>query len=442
MASVLEQPVSQRSSLLRQLRSQLGERQLGQLRDAADRLADYLDGRPLWHVNSTSQGGGVAELLHSSLPLYRELGLPVRWAVIDGTREFFAVTKLLGLALYGQSSGTLLDAPAQRVYTNHGRALADELSRSCRGAGAIVLHDHQTASMAPGLVECASVLLWRCHVGSETPTPASQAGWSFLHDHLRDVDRKIFSVPSLVPPDLSRAEVEVIPPFIDPTSEKNRRLGDEELKVAMGRLRKGSHLTPGFAWRRPLALQVSRWDRLKDMHGLVRDFADTDADGSLLVVGPDPESVPDDPDQPRWFDECLRVWQRLSSRQQSRIALMRLPMDDLDANARNVNALQRSADVIVQRSLAEGFGLTVTEAMWKGKPVVASAVGGLAAQVVDESTGLLVRNGHSMGPAIMRLFSAPSLRAVWGAAGRQIVQERYLVDADIRAMAGLMERAK
>jgi trehalose synthase len=404
---ITEQPLADGTTSVQALFDVIGPKRERRVCAAAAELVDTLAGRELWHVNSTARGGGVAELLARVLPIYRALGVPVRWAVIGGPEPFFKTTKALGLALYGDDSMLrVLDAAHQRLYAGHGHLLAEELLAWSGSSPAVILHDHQTACLAPTLHDHqAGPILWRCHVGADKPNRATSHGWAFIQQFLAHVDGRLFSIPGHVPAPVPGIRDFILPPVIDPAAPKHRDLGEQrealwaELTAAQ---QDGSdqlvRSTPGFSWCRPLSVQISRWDRLKDMHGVLGDFARSCPSGSLILAGPDPSSIGDDPDQPQWFHHAHVAWTHLTERLQHRIALVRLPMTDEKHNALLVNTLQRSADVVIQKSLAEGFGLTVTEAMWKGKPVVASGVGGLRAQIDDGATGLLAPPGASIGP--------------------------------------------
>ncbi len=447
--SIHEQDLGDGDDRFEALAEMLGVDRARYMTEAAERLAATLNGAPLWHINSTGRGGGVAELLSRVLPLYRGLGVDARWGVIDAPTEFFAFTKALGLAAYGDDALTgVLNEHNRRTYRTVGDELGRQFVQRAGSNAAVILHDHQTASMAPCLRRLGTgPLLWRCHVGVDAPNEAAAVAWDVLDPVLEHVDARIFSIPLHIPPPGPGPGDVVIPPVIEPTAPKHRRLTTEEFARLRGRLtgdragdrRHNVWSTPGFEWRPPIAVQVSRWDRLKDMHGLLDDFARSCPSGSLVLAGPDPSSIGDDPDQPKLFDRALKRWSALDDVDRRRIALLKLPMADENDNALLVNALQRLADVLVQRSLAEGFGLTVTEAMWKRKPVVASSVGGLRAQIEPDRSGLLVEPGEPFGPAIGRLFDDPALRNRLGEAARARVEDHYLPDTDIRRTLAVLE---
>ncbi|MGH3368408.1 MAG: glycosyltransferase, partial [Nocardioidaceae bacterium] len=304
-------------------------------------------------------------------------------------------------------------------------------------------------------------VVWRCHIGADTTDSLTETGWSFLRGFLEQADAFIFSRRAYVPDWVPAEKVMVIAPSIDPFSAKNVDLTPAQVASALTRagLVDAGHVDGlGFTRRegssgqvRPhrglvhaqgpmpagarLVMQVSRWDRLKDMAGVLRGFTDRidvlPADAHLALVGPDTGGVSDDPEGAAVLDECVGLWERLPAAHRDRVHLVSLPMDDVDENAHLVNALQHHAAVVVQKSLVEGFGLTVTEAMWKARPVVASAVGGIQDQVDDGVHGLLLSDPQDLvgfGDALERLLADPDLAARLGAAARARVQEEFLGD--------------
>ncbi len=404
--------------LVESLSSIAGPDRRSRLQHAADVLREQIGDGTLWHVNSTAGGGGVAEMLHVLLPLYRELGVDARWMVVEGDEDFFSVTKDLGVALYGGGGVALsFGEREKRHYLGALRANAAQMRDVVRPADVLFLHDHQTAGLLPFLADKVRASFWRCHVGVDVPNDASRAGWRFLEPFLGAVTATVFSVDWHVPEFLRRGHVETLPPFISPVALKHVALPASVVDTCLQRC--GLQRPPGgvepptrevvVAGRQvrlasdvdivkdrpprpdePLLVQVSRWDRLKDMHGVLRSFAGAVDAGYLALVGPDPSAIADDLEQELWYRKCLDEWSALPAHQRERVSLVCLPMVDLDENALLVNAIQSTADVILQKSLAEGFGLTVTEAMWKAKPVVASVVGGIRDQITHGVDGLLV----------------------------------------------------
>jgi trehalose synthase len=336
--------------------------------------------------------------------------------------------------------------------------------RVVRPSDVVLLHDHQTAGLIELLRGHVSATYWRCHVGSDDPNPFSAMGWHFLKPFVEAASGSVFSVPWHVPQFLSSRRVAVIPPFVSPYSAKNCDLPEKVVHACLVwcGLRAGtptpiSVTTPTgvILIRRPvrvlaerpphdsepLVVQVSRWDRLKDMHGVLAAFADGVHNGYLALVGPDPAGIPDDVEQADWFDRCEAAWRSLSALVRQRTSLICLPMDDLAENAVVVNAIQRGADVIAQKSLAEGFGLTVTEAMWKSRLVVASAVGGISSQIQHGNTGLLATDPADLrefGALLAHALGSTVDRASIGASAQEYVLNHFLPDRDVNATAALL----
>jgi trehalose synthase len=392
---------------------------LGRLELAAERLA----GRRLWQVNSTEQGGGVAEMLHFLLGYLTSAGIDTRWVVIEGNQEFFQVTKRVHHLLHGQpGDGGELDEPAQDTYRQTLKETLGELEQRVEPGDVVVLHDPETAGLVPALKRQGAVVIWSCHVGVDQPNDLARTAWEFLRPAVQEADAYVFSRSAYCWEGLERARLAVIAPCIDAFAPKNQPLEpptvnailhtagileDPAAKVGtpgFGRL-DGS---PGRVVRRaemiqdqpippsvPLVVQVSRWDRLKDPLGVLEGFARhvPEALGAHLVLaGPAAASVSDDPEGDQVLQQVRRAGAALPRAARDRVHLACLPMEDLEENGAMVNALQRRADVIVQKNLAEGFGLTVAEAMWKARPVLASRVGGIQDQIRHGTSGLLLED--------------------------------------------------
>jgi trehalose synthase len=436
------------------------------------RARELLEGRVVWNVNATAHGGGVAEMLQTLLATARGVGVDTRWLVLSGSPEFFAVTKRMHNVLHGEpGDGGPLGAAEHAVLAATLRPDLAELVSRVHPGDLVLLHDPQTAGMVTRLRETGAKVVWRCHIGRDTPNALTDEGWAFLRPLVEDADAFIFSRRSYAPAWVGPERLHVITPSIDPFSTKNAPLTDAEVAATLGYagLLEGTpdpravrfvrrNGTLGFGRQHTgldlngmtvprdarLVVQISRWDRLKDMTGVLAGFVDNLADlpddVHLLLVGPEASGVSDDPEGAGVLSECRARWDRLSRSARGRVHLVCLPMDDVDENAHLVNALQRHASVVVQKSLVEGFGLTVTEAMWKARPVVASAVGGIQDQVVDGENGLLLRDPRdldALARALARLLEAPDLAARLGAAARATVHERFLGDSHLEAYADL-----
>lgn len=439
--------------------------------DAARRTRRRLGDRVVWNVNSTASGGGVAEMLQVIVGYTRGEGLDVRWLVIEGDPEFFAITKRIHNRIHGSAGdGGPLGGREASHYAAVLAANAGPLLERVRPGDVVILHDPQTAGLAAAVRSAGASVVWRCHIGADRDNEHTAAAWRFLEPHVAAAHAFVFSRQAYVPSWLPAERVAVIPPSIDPLSPKNQPLPDEvvhRIVRRVGLLPPGETAPTPFLRRdgttgeirhvaltlsagppgpdAPLVVQVSRWDRLKDMAGVLCGFADRvvpNTDAHLALVGPSVAGVADDPEGAEVLAECAARWEALPDATRSRIHLVTLPMDDVDENAAMVNAIQRHATVAVQKSLAEGFGLTVAEAMWKGRPVVASAIGGIVDQVVP-GTGVLLDDPTDLdafGDAVAKLLGDPDALARYGAAAKAQVLENFAGDLHLLRYADLLER--
>ena len=395
----------------------------------------------LVHVNATANFGGVAELLARLVHAQDARGVEVGWAVINGSAEFFNLAKQLHYLLHGKSDPSLLRQPEQaQVYRAVLRPQAAWLAEQVGPGDVVVLHDAQTLGMAADIAATGARVVWHLHIGTEVPEhPAVAEVWAFFADDLRHVDAVLTTRAEFAPPAGPPAERYVVAPAIDSTAAKNRPLTDAEVTdlldgiglTGAGTADQGAvveqdqPLPTGV----PIALQVSRWDPLKDMAGVLRCFAQVPGDAHLVLAGPDPDEIMDDPEGRSVRDSIRAARAALPAHDRARVHLVMLSMQDLERNALLVNALQRRADVVLQKSLEEGFGLTLAEAMHKGRAVVASEVGGLRLQVDHDRNGLLVGatdDGQTVA-ALTRLFGDPELRRRLGRRATESVADRYLM---------------
>jgi trehalose synthase len=389
----------------------------------------------VWNVNSTGEGGGVAEMLRALLAYASGAGIDIRWLVLDGNPEFFAVTKRIHNRLHGDAGdGGALDDAARAAYLDVQAHNLVELERLVRPGDIVLLHDPQTAGLAANLRAKGAYVVWRCHVGVDEQNALTRQAWTFLRDLVAPAHAVIFSREQFAPAWIDRRWLRVIPPSLDPFSPKNEELAPRDVAGLVARSHATDDGPPPPAGARTV-LQVSRWDRLKDMSGLLVAFAQNVAvlpdDVHLVLAGPQTDRVQDDPEATAVLAGCRELRQGLAPAVRSRIHLLSLPMADLDDNARMVNALQREASVVVQKSLAEGFGLTVTEPMWKGRPVIASAVGGIRDQIEDGVSGILLqdpRDHAELVDALRRVLEDQSLSDRLGKAARERIRDRYLAD--------------
>ncbi len=461
---------------LERFREVLGEEEIRDALRIANRLRHRLAKRVVWNVNSTPVGGGVAEMLPSLLSYARAVGIDTRWMVIGAPPEFFRVTKRLHHALHGSpGDGQPLDARARAIYESALEDNALELATLVRPGDFAVLHDPQTAGLAPALRRCGVRVIWRCHIGHDAWTPEVERGWRFLAPYLRAAQRYVFSRKAYVPEICDHGRSRIIPPSIDAFSPKNQELRPEAVRgilVHVGLLEgpppPGADTaflredgSPGRVERRadilrlgrapspdaPLVVQVSRWDPLKDMGGVMEGYARMvdgrlDDPSQLVLAGPNVTAVADDPEAARVFDEVAAAWRELPHSLRDRVHLACLPTADIQENAAIVNALQRHASVVVQKSLHEGFGLTVTEAMWKGRAVLASAVGGIQDQIEDGISGRLLRDPRDLdrfAELLGELLGDPALQARLGEAARERVRRHFLGLGHLLRYAELLE---
>jgi trehalose synthase len=448
----------------------IGASRYAELTQAADQVRQILGGRTIWNVNSTAAGGGVAEMLQVLVGYVQDLGIPIGWLVITGDAEFFAITKRLHNQIHGSLSGAPLGAAEARHYAQMVAANAVELTARVQPGDVVLLHDPQTAGLAAPMARAGARVVWRCHIGVDWEDDATRAGWDFLRPHLAAAHAYVFSRRAYVPSWIPADKTWIIPPSIDPFSPKNQPLSAATVRsilVKLGALDGVAPAGPATFVRRDggedvvsrpaviigegrpgpddrVLVQVSRWDRLKDMSGVMRGFADhvvSSGDGYLMLVGPAVKDVSDDPEGAAVYGECLLQWHDLSPAARTRILLVTLPLDDIDENAAMVNALQRHAAVIAQKSLAEGFGLTVSEGMWKARPVIGSAVGGIIDQI-PEGTGILLPDPADLaafGSAARLLLTDQDRAARIGLAAHAHVRAQYVGDAHLLRYAKLLD---
>ena len=445
-----------------------------QLEAAARWAKERFAGRAIWNISSTARGGGVAEMLRCLLPYARDAGVDVRWVVLREGPAFFAVTKRLHNHLHGDpGDGGTLGEEDRQLYESALRANSDALGPQMQGGDVVYLHDPQTAGMIPALRERGLKVVWRCHIGIDQPNDLARGAWDFLRPYVEQASAYVFSRHEYVWDGLDKAKVWCMPPVIDPFSPKNQDFAPEvttSILKSIDLIPDGLEGAPVFERtdgtpgrvERPAAtvqeepvpegakvvVQVSRWDRLKDPLGLLAMLAEhlDDPDLHLVLAGPDTEGVSDDPEGAAVYAEVTEAWQGLGPEDRRRAHLLSLPMHDIEENGAMVNAIQRRADVVVQKSIAEGFGLTVAEAMWKQRPVVGSRVGGIQDQVVDGETGLLIADPHDLAAcaaAIETILADPDRTQAMGEAGRQRVIDRYLAIHRLREyvelLSGLIE---
>ena len=440
--------------------------------EAVERGRRIFDGRVVWNVNSTARGGGVAEMLASLLAYAKGAGVDARWLAIPGDPAFFSVTKRIHNNLHSDpgDGGELGDAD-RAIYEKALAPTLDELVSLVGERDVVLVHDPQPAGLIPGLKQARGVpVIWRCHVGIDEPTEVARRAWRFLSPYVEHADAFVFSRESFVWEGLDEAKIALIAPVIDAFSPKNQALDDatvQAILAAAGLCADSSDVDPTFMredgttgrvehaaqtierqplGREPCVLQVSRWDRLKDPLGVIRGFVEhvaPETDAHLVYAGPSVDAVSDDPEGAAVLDEARALALALPEHLRSRVHLACLPMDDIAENAAIVNALQRRADVVVQKSVAEGFGLTVAEAMWKAKPVVASRIGGIQDQIIDGESGLLIDDPSDLrvfGEAVRSLLVDPQRARQMGEEAQRRVRDDFLAVRGLLQYLDLIER--
>lgn len=420
---------------LERLASLLPPERVERLEQYAAAARELLAGRTLWNLNSTARGGGVAEMLHTLVAYAAGTGIDIRWLVVGGDADFFDVTKRLHNRLHGvPGDAGALDAAARATYDATLARHREEIVRLVQPGDVVLLHDPQTAGFAGDLRARGAHVVWRCHVGLDERNAWTEEAWSFLRDLVEPAHACIFSREQFAPDWIDRRWLRIIPPSLDPFSPKNAELDEQEVEARVHRAGLVVEGAP-LPTRSRVVLQVSRWDRLKDMAGVLKAFSEhleeLPPDVHLVLAGPEASGVADDPEAAEVLAECREQWRTLPAPVRGRSHLVSVPMDDLDDNAWTVNALQRWSTVVVQKSLAEGFGLTVTEPMWKGRPVVASAVGGIRDQVEHGVSGLLLddpRDGAELAAALSVLLADADRATAMGRAAHLRVRDHYLAD--------------
>ena len=401
-------------ALIEGYRAVVGDAGLRELEGLARKLKDHR----VVMVNSTATGGGVAEILHRLVRLLNELGVRTTWEVMSGDARFYGITKTIHNTLHGWPGS--LSKEDHEYFHEVNRRAASELELD---GDLVMIHDPQPAALAMLRKRPREHWVWRCHIDLSRADPAV---WDFLATSVAHYHAAVFSHVAFVP--ALPLPAYLAPPSIDPLSDKNRELSEEE---------EDSLLAPlDLPTRKPLVTQVSRFDRIKDPLGVIQAFilSRKRQDSHLVLAG---GSADDDPEGAEVLAEV-----RAKAAGRSDVSILLLPPD---AHL-TINALQRRSQIVLQKSLREGFALTVSEALWKRRAVIASAVGGIPLQVLHERTGILVRSIEGCAFQITRLLRAPDLRRRLGAEGREHVRDHFLHPREARdylaVFARLIEKAK
>lgn len=445
------------------------------LRREAEGLVPHIGARRVVMLNSTARGGGVAEMMPRLVSLLNELGVRTEWWTMNTDDErFFSLTKRLHNLIHGAGTPRL-EAEDAGVYEGVSEAVAEALRAELGPDDILAVHDPQPAGAGARVAAAGTgrPTVWRCHIGLDSDNQQTEAAWSFLEPHLKAYDHSVFTAGEYIPSYLS-TPVSIIPPAIDPFSDKNRELHLHEVvgilcnaglaesphpMVTEPFAHQAERLQPDGTWApavqpedlgllyRPLVTQVSRWDRLKGWRGLLDGFVRLKQEAvqrggtggrharrlkllRLILAGPEPAAVQDDPEAREVLDELIEVYRGLAPELQQDVAMISLPMTSRKHNALMVNALQRCSSVVVQNSLQEGFGLTATEAMWKRGRVVGTHACGLRQQIRDGLDGYLVQdpeNADEIADKLDRVLSMSKERNAVSTAAQRRVYDEFLV---------------
>ncbi|MEC7767657.1 MAG: glycosyltransferase [Acidobacteriota bacterium] len=387
------------STSLQDYRAVVGSEVIDELKIAADQVKD----RKIQHINSTFVGGGVAELLARMVLLFRELGIETTWDVIKGEKPFFEVTKAFHNALHGGQE-TITGA----MFDTYRETTARNLEEMEIVGDVVVVHDPQPA----GLIERRSSdcrWIWRCHIDVSTPDTKV---WNFLKPYVDRYDSSVFSIPEFS--QQLKIPQFMIAPSIDPLSDKNKELPQETIDRALEGF--------GLDSDRPILTQISRFDRFKDPIGVIRAYqlVKRRRECQLVLAG---GAADDDPEG----TEVLQEVQKAADGDNDIHILALPPHSDIE-----INALVRGSTIVLQKSVKEGFGLTVTEALWKKKPVIAGAVGGIKLQILNGITGFLVHSPEGAANRVIELLGNPELGQTLGMNGYLHVKENFLTTRHIR----------
>ena len=386
--------------------------------DEIRQLAERLRGRRMLHVSATAFGGGVAEINYTLIPLLTDAGVEAEWRVLHGQNEFYDVTKTIHNALQGNPQG--LSAEQREIFERYNRLNAEALADADEW-DVIVVHDPQPLALRRLAGNGRACWVWRCHIDLSTP---NQEVLAYLSPEIRAYDACIFHMPAYVPRDGVLREAVIWPPAIDPLAPKNMALAPDDAAYIVDQF--------GIDVRRPLLLQVSRFDPWKDPIGVIdayRAVKEAHADVQLALVG---SMAHDDPEGWDFYNRTVDY----AGDDRDIFILSNLN----NVGAVEVNAFQVHADVCLQKSIREGFGLTVAEALWKARPVVAGRAGGIVGQIADGETGFLVATPEECARRAVEVLADPSTAAAMARRGKEVVRRRFLMPRLVRDWLALMHR--
>jgi trehalose synthase len=382
--------------------------------DHLRQLAEPLKGMKVIHVNSTREGGGVAEILHRLIPLKQELGLEASWEIVAGDSKFYQCTKKMHNALQGNRSS--ISSELLYHYETVNGDNFERLRELLQEADMVFIHDPQPAPLLKYCPDRKGKWIWRCHIDASRPF---RPVWKYLQNLIRDYDASIYSLPAFAQP--MPHPLYIIPPSIDPLSDKNVALDEAEIQ--------GVCSSYGLDPERPIISQISRFDRFKDPVGVIRAYRTAKAFGPPLQLVLAGGTAKDDPEGEEVLSEVTAA-----AKDDPDIHVLLLPPDA----HRTINAIQRLSTIVMQKSIKEGFGLTVTEALWKGKPVIGGDAGGIRLQVVNHQTGFLVNTPEGAALRIRYLMKHHDRLQEMGETARSFVLENYLLTRHLREYLTLM----
>ncbi len=365
-------------------------------------LGSKMHSRSFLHINSTREGGGVAEILQRMIPILNELGINARWEIIEGDPKFFDITKKIHNALQGNPENI-----TEKMWQYHLEINKKSFNKIDLDADVILVHDPQPAPLVEFKKD--GLWIWRCHIDVSNPQPNIM---NHLCRYCEKYSAAIFSVASFARS--MPIDEFIVPPSIDPVSEKNRELSKEEISETLNKFQ--------IPTERPIILQVSRFDRFKDPLGVIKAYRIVKKyNDCILILAGSPAT--DDPEG----EEVLNEVKDYAANDPDIYILLLPPFSDKD-----INALQRIATVVLQKSLKEGFGLTVSEGMWKGKPVLGGAVGGIPLQIVHGITGFLIHSIEGTAFRIRQILNNPEMAQRMGEKGREYIRKHFLITRQIR----------
>jgi trehalose synthase len=380
-------------------------------------LAEKLKGLKVLHLSATAFGGGVSEILYTLVPLMRDVGIEADWQIMIGREEFYNVTKLMHNSLQGADQ--VLTEDEWITYERYNRINALELTG---GWDVIIVHDPQPAAVRQHVPEKARTWVWRCHIDVSTPNPETI---NRIVPLIKDYDHSVFHLQEYVPAALDGAagNVHICPPAIDPLSPKNMALSPEDAAFVCDQF--------GVDVDRPLICQVSRFDPWKDPIGVIdayREVTQEMPEVQLALVG---SMATDDPEGWEFFNSTLEYAQGDPD--------IKILNNLNNVGAIEVNAFQSQSDVVIQKSTREGFGLTVSEALWKARPFIGGDVGGIPLQVQDGTTGYLVSSAEECAERSLKILREPDLGKQLGRAGKEHVRKHFLTPRLLRDWLGIFK---